>query len=1227
MNVGRAPLVCSDDALIEIIQHTPRKKSDFYSISGIGATFIEKYSDYFLEVINKHLKQEETPCKPISNKLGHTMRELEKKLVNINRRNRLLYMPKITKNFAYDMYDSKETYYHSLLFGNRQVKICDIKQHSNIKGQSGEEKYKRISALLREVEKDFRDKGQFDLYIGYPFVRGRLASENFDIRAPLVLFPIEYVKEANHIKLKIDASKDIVYNNNLLLAHYKFSGLNKPLPDCTIEDISEKSFIKNTLNFFKREGIEIAQNDERLYSFENYKAGEFPKYINGEFIIENTMVLGKFPTYASSIQKDFNEIINSGNINSLLETMLSGMSNAEDFYTDSYSGDLEVNDSVRPLTISEHELAYVGDLNSSQENVITAIKKQDALVVQGPPGTGKSQTITSLIADYVTNKKSVLMVAEKRTALDVVYSRLGDLNKYALLIHNLNDKKDFYNQMSRIVDLRHRDYFDSTQIRDISDRIDGQVKLLEAIATNIYSPNDFGIELYKLYLLCDRINLDNEEDAEKFRQMQKATSEHLLKLKYLPLSELHKMFESSLLVENIDNYNQALQAGAWINNVKEDLTEFEVLNLKELATEVEKSILLWKSQNFIKKIFSKKEVLNQIRDLTERYFNISNRKYSKILLGMEFCSDTLRWYERFVKAKPVYKSLNESAKHYYKSVKQLSKALSITFHNGNDELFNYILCSYIFQFEAKNRGIISSLDNFKDIILILSKNIEIKKKFTKRYLECLLYNSLSDNIINVKRQGDLRRKIESKRKWSINKFLNTFSFEMFKGIKIWLMTPDAASEVLPLEPGLFDLVIFDEASQMFVEKGIPAIHRAKKVVIAGDSKQLRPSNLGSGRVELEENCSEDEEVNAALEEESLLDVARFKYTPPVTLNYHYRSQYEELIAFSNYAFYKAGLYISPNVKFNEKSPIEVVKIDNGVWANRCNRHEAIKVVELLKKFLFERQNNETIGIITFNSSQRDLIEEIIDEECARNQEFNAIIKSEIKRKRDGEDIGLFVNNIERVQGDERDVIMFSIGYAKDATGRLAAKFGWLNQKGGENRLNVAISRAKSKIVIVTSFEPSELFVENAKNNGPKFLKKYLEYCFAVSRKDAKLAKQILLSLNDTNNRQTNAQFDSEFENEVYDELINKGYQVDTQVGIGGYSIDLAIKKEEQYILGIECDGKLYHSSKSARERDYHRQKYLESRGWIIHRIWSTKWWKNPKHEIDKIVNLVESYNR
>ena len=236
--------------------------------------------------------------------------------------------------------------------------------------------------------------------------------------------------------------------------------------------------------------------------------------------------------------------------------------------------------------------------------------------------------------------------------------------------------------------------------------------------------------------------------------------------------------------------------------------------------------------------------------------------------------------------------------------------------------------------------------------------------------------------------------------------------------------------------------------------------------------------------------------------------------------------------------------------------------------------------------------------------------------------FKEQVEFEKQRRDNGQDIGLFVKNIENVQGDERDVILFSTGYAKNSQGKLIRNFGWLNAYGGENRLNVAISRAKKHIHIITSLFPDDLIVDDMKNRGPKLLREYLRYAYAVNENNRIKQEQILCSLSDDVAPNGTITFDSPFEEEVYDALKKAGYTIDTQVGVGGYRIDMAIMKDGKYVLGIECDGAQYHRGDAVRTRDYHRQKYLESRGWKIHRIWSTSWWRNKQAEIDKIKAIL-----
>ena len=556
-----------------------------------------------------------------------------------------------------------------------------------------------------------------------------------------------------------------------------------------------------------------------------------------------------------------------------------------------------------------------------------------------------------------------------------------------------------------------------------------------------------------------------------------------------------------------------------------------------------------------------------------------------------------------------------------------NKSISLDTAKFSKSITNTFYLKHIEFIERQHREIINSIDRPSNISDRMESLLEEKRKLVPN----VVVNKLNSGLKDIKEYADIRYESEKKRsKMSLRRFVHSFYDKgLLDLLPCWLVTPEVVSSVFPLEEGIFDVVIFDEASQLFIENGIPAIYRSKSVVIAGDDKQLQPNDLY--KVKIDDSLDSDEredyeyESKMSIEAKSLLELAKYKYQS-ITLNYHYRSMYEELINFSNYAFYNGKIEVVPNINTNkDSSPIERIKVE-GRWIDRKNHKEAEEVVSLVKEIFKTRQNDETLGIITFNITQKECIEELLEREATRDIEFGVLYRAELERKEGNEYRGLFVKNIENVQGDERDIIIFSVGYAKNEEGRVVRNFGSLTMKYGENRLNVAISRAKNKVYLVTSIEPEELgYVDNL-SRGAILLKKYLQYVRAVSNKNEEETRNILYSLDTI--EKTNSEiihFDSPFEEEVYDRLVKAGLKVHTQVGSASYRIDMAIYDEEksEYILGIECDGATYHSSVSARERDLYRQRFLESRGWTIHRIWSRDWWKNRDREIEKIKVRLE----
>ncbi len=324
---------------------------------------------------------------------------------------------------------------------------------------------------------------------------------------------------------------------------------------------------------------------------------------------------------------------------------------------------------------------------------------------------------------------------------------------------------------------------------------------------------------------------------------------------------------------------------------------------------------------------------------------------------------------------------------------------------------------------------------------------------------------------------DLHHQATKKKKiWPLRKTLEAFHQEALYVLPCWLASPETVSAIFPLQE-LFDLVIFDEASQCYAEKGIPAMSRGKQVVVAGDSKQLPPSDLYRTRF------NEDDENVPESEIDSLLDLAS-RYLPQVMLTEHYRSRSLDLIDFSNQHFYKHKLALLPDFQTFQggHKGIQYIKTEGFLEAH-CNRAEAEKVADLCLA-LFKAQPEKEVGVITFNIHQQYLIQDLLDERCAA--EKRTLPETFI------------VKNIENIQGDEKDIILFSIGYAPDKAGRMQHHFGSLNQAGGENRLNVAVTRARDKVIVVTSIYPTLLNVESTLHEGPKLLKKYLEYALNVS---------------------------------------------------------------------------------------------------------------------------------
>jgi len=429
----------------------------------------------------------------------------------------------------------------------------------------------------------------------------------------------------------------------------------------------------------------------------------------------------------------------------------------------------------------------------------------------------------------------------------------------------------------------------------------------------------------------------------------------------------------------------------------------------------------------------------------------------------------------------------------------------------------------------------------------------------------------------------------------------------------FMMGPQAVAQFL--EPGQlrFDIIVMDEASQLRPEQAIGAIARGAQLVVVGDPKQLPPTSFFSRMGATDDDGGDELGQVAASQAESILDVCISHFQPVRTLRWHYRSRHESLIAFSNQNFYGGNLVVFPSPYPKSKAlGLRYQYVADGVYENQTNQIEARRVIDAVVEHILHRPD-DSLGIVTLNIKQRDLVAEMVEERLRSLPEAVAY-----REHWEASGMGLFIKNLENVQGDERDCILISTTFGKPKGADVVRQnFGPISRDGGWRRLNVLFTRARKSVAVFSSMRPEDIVVDSKTPEGTRALRNYLKYA-----RDGSLPME----------RKTGLPPDSDFEIAVMDVLRGKGYEVEPQLGVAGFRFDLGVKHPDHqsgYLAAIECDGATYHSGVSVRDRDRIRQEILESLGWKgrIWRIWSTDWFRNPFAETQRMVDFLESLKR
>ncbi|MQS35269.1 DUF3320 domain-containing protein [Streptomyces katsurahamanus] len=468
-------------------------------------------------------------------------------------------------------------------------------------------------------------------------------------------------------------------------------------------------------------------------------------------------------------------------------------------------------------------------------------------------------------------------------------------------------------------------------------------------------------------------------------------------------------------------------------------------------------------------------------------------------------------------------------------------------------------------------------------------------------------NSRRPRRTSVGQAAVIRREAEKKRRHMPVRHLLKQTRDVLRLVKpCFMMSPLTVSQFLPSDFE-FDAVIFDEASQVLPQDAVNSVYRGKALIVAGDQKQLPPTSFFNAGGDSDDGDEWDDDATDGFE--SILDLCKASgVLRGLPLRWHYRSRHENLIAFSNHDFYDNSMVTFPGAL--EQGPdigVEFIKAD-GVYDRGGSSNNPLEATKVAQRVIhhFDTRPEHTLGVVALSKAQAEAIEEAVQKARAARPDLD-------RHFTEGRLDGFFIKNLETVQGDERDVIILSIGYGPDHRGKLLSTFGPINREGGWRRLNVAVTRARRRMEVVTSFHGGDL--PDSSNKSVQHLKRYLQY--------AQHGPAIL----QTQAADPDAAPESPFEEEVIDVLRGWGYEVQPQVGVAGFRIDMAVRHPGApgtYALGIECDGAMYHSSRAARDRDRLREAVLRDLGWRLHRIWGTDWYRNRRDAMARLRAAVEA---
>lgn len=1120
--------------------------------------------------------------------------------------------------------------------------LNDIEHHTLHTFLTENETKSVIKNIYRAARNTIEETGANSLFLSIGALRWFETDQSTTPRyAPLLLLPVEIVYKKGNYYIRT-RDEEITLNITLiefLRQNYDITidGLNPlPLDESGVDVPLIFAIIRDALKQQKR------------------------------WDIEEECVLGTFSFSKFLMWNDIHSHRNHLNENNIISSLVA---NRLTWTPNPIVSDLKYLD----LSMSPADTALPLSVDSSQIAAVHEGGNGNSFILYGPPGTGKSQTITNLIANALYHGKRVLFVAEKMAALSVVQSRLEKigLDPFCLELHsNKSTKRHVLQQLEKALKVVH--IVPPAEYSAMADKLFAERKELIGYLNALHTPDQTdGMSLYDCILRYESIseqplagftfdkNIDSlitSEGTKGIDDLLGRRLETVIKLvgqpSKHPLDGLHLNREMIKDIDGVtkqikDDYETVAELRKDIDSLRsaKELREKLMRNNTQsiLDQDPDELNLQWraaKAKWFIPQFFAKRKFIKHLRQFNRHI----------IAEEIEPLIDDLTTYR---KKHDKINVLNKTIKQYlnleYRDdevpetscVDNLAAKLAqwgshptemrdwLHWSEYSDELRKNGLGCIVDVMESGEQNVSTIKDRFLKALLkykienkilhsealatfegmIFDEKTNAYKQLTEEFqllTQKELYARLAsrvprmtDNAINGSEIGLLNRNISNGgRGLSLRDLFDQLPTLLPRLCPCMLMSPMSVAQYIDLTADKFDLVIFDEASQMPTSEAVGAIARGKALIVVGDPKQMPPTSFfNSTNVDAEEASIDDME--------SILEDCRTLDIPSLQLSWHYRSRHESLIAFSNNEYYDGTLITFPSAD-DQCSKVHFIPV-KGFYekgGKRCNRAEAEAIVnEIVRRLENEELHRQSIGVIAFSVMQQGLIEDILQEKLDQNKALQDAAAQMYEP--------IFVKNLENVQGDERDVILFSIGYGPDKDGKISMNFGPLNNPGGERRLNVAVSRARQEMYIYSTLKAADIDLRRTKSRGVEGLKHFLQYA-------------------ETNSLPSNSQsaaihHRSVIAEQIASELKKLGYNATTNVGRSQFRVDVAVEDDKNpgtYSLGILLDGESYRDTHTTRDREVVQPSVLNNLNWAVMRVWSVDWFNNKGRVIDRIVEKL-----